>query len=422
MKIAIVHPSLAVRGGAENVVVWMARELSRRGHGVTVFTSAYDDRFFGRRDAQAFTLVTMNLGGYEVDPLKFVRAGWRLRQVLEGFDWVNPHNFPAYHWAYLAARFNRAIGPIVWFCEEPVRRFYPEVCNPRLMALQRAGSNPEASPPQWHRRTARLRDAALSWQWRVGKAMDRRIVPKLQLILTNSEFIANQVRTIFGVEATACLLGIPVDRIQQHTPTPHAGPRGQYLLTVSRLHPEKNIDNVLQAVKILRDRGSLLFDRYIIVGDGPLRSALEHSARRLGIGEIVEFTGFVSTEGLDALYHDALLVVYLPLDETFGLVFPEAGFHKKAVIGPNHGGPVEIVRDGVTGLQVDPLDPAAIADVIERCLQDRVLLARLGEQGYSYVASELTIGRFADRFETLLHHYRGAPSGGRRPGTDADRR
>lgn len=95
MRIAIVHPSLAVKGGAESVVIWFVEELARRGHEVTVFTSDYDDVFFGAPATKPFSIVIQDLGGYEINPLKFIRAGWRLRHQLAGFDWVNPHNFPA---------------------------------------------------------------------------------------------------------------------------------------------------------------------------------------------------------------------------------------------------------------------------------------------------------------------------------------
>ena len=46
MDIAIVHPALDVKGGAENVVVWLASGLVRRGHRVRVITSRVDRRLF----------------------------------------------------------------------------------------------------------------------------------------------------------------------------------------------------------------------------------------------------------------------------------------------------------------------------------------------------------------------------------------
>src|SRR5713226_1126832 len=89
MKVAIVHPSLAVRGGAENVVIWLAHELHRRGHGVSVITTDYDDALHGARDALPFRVLTLPLGGYAMKPVAFVRAGWMLRRVLDGFDLIN---------------------------------------------------------------------------------------------------------------------------------------------------------------------------------------------------------------------------------------------------------------------------------------------------------------------------------------------
>ena len=398
MRVAIVHPSLGVKGGAENVVVWLAEELAHRGHAVTVFTSAYDEGYYGPRAGYQFRIVTLDLGGYNVDPTKFIAAGWRLRNSLTGFDWVNPHNFPAYHWVYWARRFNPRIGPVVWFCEEPVRHFYPEVCNPHLLKLNIRKPPP---PPRSRRLplAVRLRGRLDREKLTVARAMDLRVVPRLDRILANSEFIASQVRTIFRVPAQACLLGVPLVRNTSrtgHSSTPIAEP---YLLTVSRLHPEKNVDTVLEAITFLRTRGTLPFARYVVAGEGPLKDALAQRARDLGIADIVEFLGFVSDDDLARLYQHAALVIYVPLDETYGLVFPEAAFWRKAVIGPDHGGPAEIIRHGETGLQVDATDPRAIADSIAVCMRDPELRTRLGNAAYEYATAELTFAHFVDRFE-----------------------
>lgn len=404
MKIAILHPSLAVKGGAENVVIWLAAELARRGHRVTVFTTEYDDHFFGPRDQLPFSIVVRDLGGYDVNPVQFLKASWRLKGELAGFDWVNPHNFPAYHWAYIARILNPSVGPIVWFCEEPMRLFYPDVCNRHLLRLRGQGhERPVSGRPRWRRWVSDLRTWIHNWRWEVAKLLDRWVVPRLDAILTNSEFVAGQIRSIFRVEAVPCLLGIPLERFRPGPAVQMAPPRGRYLFTVSRLFPEKNLETVLEAIRILKDRGVLLFDRYIVAGDGPLKAELERRVKDLGLNGIVEFKGFVPEEDLADLYRQALLVIYLPLDETFGLVFPEAALWKKPVIGPNHGGPAEIVQDEVTGLQVDPTDPHAIAERIDYCLRNPSLLADFGEAGHRYATTELTISRFVDRFERLLH-------------------
>ncbi len=396
MKVAIVHPSLAVRGGAENVVMWLAHELHRRGHSVSVVTTDYDEGLYGPRNALSFQVLTFPLGGYTLDPTAFLRAGWRLRHVLAGFDWINPHNFPAYIWAYVARIANPRLGPIVWFCEEPVRGFYPEVCNPHVLALQRRNGVSADPRPRWRRRVSELRN----WRWELARVMDRCIVPRLRGVVANSEFIASEVRQIFGVPAAACHLGIPEDRFTHLADGPPS--EGPYLFTVSRLFPEKNLTTILAAVQLLRERGALPFRRYLIAGDGPLRAPLEATARAWGLGDVVEFTGAVSDARLATLYRHAALIIYLPLDETFGLVFLEAALLRRPVLGPDHGGPAEIVRHGVTGLQVDPLDPERIAEAIVEAFRDPHRLAAWGEEGHRLTMREYTFRRFVDRFDAAV--------------------
>jgi glycosyltransferase involved in cell wall biosynthesis len=398
-KIAIVHPSLAVRGGAENVVLWLAAELQRRGHAVTVIASDYDEMLFGPRETHPFRLQTLPLGGYGVDPLDFLRAGRLLREVLPGFDWINPHNFPAYLWTFAARAGNPRVGPIVWFCEEPMRWFYPEVCNPHMLELRRREEGMPDLRRSWRRSGSAVRHRVRHWRWEVARVLDRLVVPRLDGVIANSEFIAGQVRRIFGRPAQVCHLGIPTDRFPNTAPVETTG---RYLLTVSRLFPEKNIETILAAVRLLRDRGPLPFDHYVIVGDGPLRARLEARARELDLAGVVEFAGAVSEQELADLYRRAALVAYLPLDETFGLVFLEAALFRRPVLGPNHGGPAEVVRHGVTGLTVDPLNPARIAAAIEEAMTDRWRLDAWGAAGYDLVMREFTLSKFVDRFEAAV--------------------
>ena len=67
--------------------------------------------------------------------------------------------------------------------------------------------------------------------------------------------------------------------------------------------------------------------------------------------------------------------------EGFGIVYLEAGAYGKPVVAGNVGGALDAVRDGETGLLVDPLDPLAVAEAIATLLSDRELAGRLGEGG-----------------------------------------
>lgn len=405
MKIAIVHPSLAVRGGAEQVVLWLAEELSRRGYGVTIITTDFDARLYGPREGRPYAILTLPLGGYTYDPVQYLRAGWALRGVLEGFDCVNPHNFPAYVWVAVARALNPRIARTLWFCEEPVRWFYPQVCNRHMLELRRRkGEGVDRWPrwPRWRRTVSNFRQRLRNWRWGLARVMDRWAVRRLDRVLANSAFIAGQVQAIFGVPARPCLLGIPIHRFNGQGEVAQPLPPAPYVLTVTRLFPEKNVENILAALVVLREQGALPFRRYVIAGDGPLRSALETTAARWGLRDAVEFTGPVSDARLAALYRHASLVVYLPLDETFGLVFLEAALCKRAVLGPNHGGPTELIQHGVTGLQVDPLNPREIAQALVYSLSRPDLLRQYGEAGHQRTLQAFTFAHFVDRFEAEI--------------------
>jgi glycosyltransferase involved in cell wall biosynthesis len=70
--------------------------------------------------------------------------------------------------------------------------------------------------------------------------------------------------------------------------------------------------------------------------------------------------------------------------EPFGRVTVEAMMHGRAVIATNHGGTVELIEDGVTGMLVSPSDPQSLAAAIELLLADRALREKMGQAAASY--------------------------------------
>ena len=114
----------------------------------------------------------------------------------------------------------------------------------------------------------------------------------------------------------------------------------------------------------------------------------------------MKLLGFVSEEELSRLYRGAALIVYLSLDETYGLVFPEAAFYRKPVVGPNHGGPTELIIDGKTGVLVDPLSSRKIAQGIKKIMS--MDYQKMGENGYNNYFANLTFDKFLDRFLKII--------------------
>ncbi len=159
---------------------------------------------------------------------------------------------------------------------------------------------------------------------------------------------------------------------------------GPWLLTVARLVPHKGVDVTLEALaRLAPSRAGL---RYAVAGEGPDRERLEARAAELGVADRVRFLGAVPEDLLPGLYAAADLYVGLSREEGrevegFGISFVEASASGLPVVAGRAGGVPDAVRDGETGILVDPRDPGAAAAAIRRILEEPALGHRLGETG-----------------------------------------
>jgi phosphatidylinositol alpha-1,6-mannosyltransferase len=167
------------------------------------------------------------------------------------------------------------------------------------------------------------------------------------------------------------------------------------ILTVARLVKRKGHDVVLRAVSELKDSYRDLV--YVITGDGEYRENLVELARKLGIGDRVIFTGFVSNkEELQKLYKVCDIFIMPSREEGgdvegFGISFLEANLYGKPVIGGRSGGVGEAIVDGVTGFLVDPTDVTQIVEKLKILLDDPVLARKMGEEGRKRVLDEFNL-------------------------------
>lgn len=98
----------------------------------------------------------------------------------------------------------------------------------------------------------------------------------------------------------------------------------------------------------------------VVAGEG----ALYEELRRLA-GPTVQVVGGVSDVRLTGLYAAARALIYPVEDEDFGIVPVEAMQHGLPVIAHASGGPLETVRDGVTGVQFTELTEAGVRAAIQ---------------------------------------------------------
>jgi phosphatidylinositol alpha-1,6-mannosyltransferase len=159
---------------------------------------------------------------------------------------------------------------------------------------------------------------------------------------------------------------------------------GRWLLTVARLEWHKGIDTMIRALPAIR--AAHPDARYAVAGVGDRRPQLERLVAELGLGAAVRFLGAVPDEDLPGVYNAATLYVgpsrrHEGLAEGFGLSLVEASACGLAVVGGRSGGVPDAVRDGETGVLVDPDDPAAVAAAVNALLDDSERRAQLGAAG-----------------------------------------
>jgi glycosyltransferase involved in cell wall biosynthesis len=176
------------------------------------------------------------------------------------------------------------------------------------------------------------------------------------------------------------------------------------VLTVARLTKQKSIDTLVDALAILRERGSNA--RLKIIGDGPERAALEQQARDLCLQDRIEFLGALLQKDLPSQYAACAVFVLPSVREGMGLVLTEALLCGAPVIAANSGGVTDIVHDDKTGLLFPERDARALADTIEKLLNDRVLAVRLATNGAAWVRERFTRERVAAQFAEVYSRTR----------------
>lgn len=179
---------------------------------------------------------------------------------------------------------------------------------------------------------------------------------------------------------------------------------GFELLFVGRLVERKGVHYLLEALALLGKASGV---HLRVVGDGPMRPALESKAAGLGIGHRVVFDGLLGGDVLARRFAECdAFVLPAVADakgdvEGLGVVLIEALSYGKPVIASAAGGIVDIVRDGDTGLLVPPGDAAALASAIMRYVDDPQLAAKLAARGRAHVEREFSWPVITDRLIAL---------------------
>jgi glycosyltransferase involved in cell wall biosynthesis len=154
---------------------------------------------------------------------------------------------------------------------------------------------------------------------------------------------------------------------------------------VGRLSREKRVDVLLEACAICAGTG-LSFE-CVIVGDGPVRPALEAQSHRLSLADgRVTFLG--EQRDMMSVYHGSDICVLASDHEGTPNVLLEASACGLPVIATRVGGVPDAVDDGVTGVLVQPGDADALAEAMANLAVDTQLRRVMGQAGRAKMLRE----------------------------------
>ncbi len=347
-------------GGAQKVIAALAR--GRRSDARRTFIYSCHDGVQRREMEHAgatVRIISRHIARF--DPLWAVRLARAMRR--DRIDLVHTHLFGDSLHGYLGAQVAGGVPVVMTLHTRPEG----------LTGVQRRG----------YRWLLRRSSAAVACSRAVHRAF------------TGQGFAARRWFTIAnGLEPPAEEL--PAARRRELRTALGATPETVLIAAVGRLAAEKGYSHLIAALAEVRAGSDV---RLLLVGDGPLRNALETQARASDLGRRVTFTGVRSD--VPELLQAVDVVAFSSLWEGLPMVLLEAMAARRCIVTTDVPGILEAVRDGREALVVPVGNAGALAAALEQAVSDAGLRERLAATARRRFEAEFTAGAMVRAYEAV---------------------
>jgi colanic acid/amylovoran biosynthesis glycosyltransferase len=207
----------------------------------------------------------------------------------------------------------------------------------------------------------------------------------------------------FGFDDAKIVIHPPGVDVRRFAPAPKRENDGAVrLITVARLVRDKAIHLALRTIAAIRAARPDLAVRLRVVGDGPLRAALEAESSALGLTDTVTFSGPADHDEVRRALGESDLFLLPSVAETLSVAVLEAMACGLPVVATDVGGVSEIVS-GRTGRLVPAGDPAALAAAVLDLVEAGDQWPALAAAARGLVVRDYDIDVLNER---LVGHYR----------------
>ncbi len=245
----------------------------------------------------------------------------------------------------------------------------------------------------WNRRFS---DKALSYATTLYLAVSKAVA---EVVESDHNAARRPVRVLYNAFSPSRMDGEPLDMGAVY------GLKGAVIVSVCRYVPQKNLDLLVRALRILRDGGKDV--SLVLVGEGPERERLEALTRELGLGGHVVLAGFQRDV---APFYKAADIFAMPSDfEGFLIAMLEAMHCGLPSVVSRHVPLLEIASDAALVCRRDPAD---IAEKLGRILDDPALARSLSGAAKS-IAERHTMRSYAAELFSIYQDVVNAEKKGR---------
>ncbi len=367
MRLAVYHPWLKEKGGAEKVVLELAR---RSSHNVTVLTKYYepDETFPGFEDIDVHVL------GKNKEPKGFIDRLLRF-ELGAIFTKIPLNDFDALLVSTSGVGTSITIRnhsiPTISYTHTPLRTALPEF---------RASYRKDVSLPM-----KPVYELAVEFFSRLENISYR----FFDHVIANSKNTKGRVleRKLASEEDISVVN--PGADVENNEP----GSYENYFLYPTRFRRYKRQDLVIDAF----NQTNLDNFKLILAGSNQEEDYVEELKQKAG--ENIQIETDVSEERWSELYENAYTVLFAAENEDWGIVPVEAGSYGKPVISVNEGGPKESVKDGETGFLVDST-PEAFAEKMRYLVNNPEKTEEMGKKAREE-SKKYSWEKFAQQIDTL---------------------
>jgi len=166
--------------------------------------------------------------------------------------------------------------------------------------------------------------------------------------------------------------------------------------TIAELHPIKRLHRAIDAIAAVSRNYPKI--RYVIIGDGQLRTVLEQQVRDLGLTNHVFFTGNIHEAGRLLQAFDIFLLT--SKSEAFGYVLLEAGLASLPCVATEVGGIPDIILHEKTGMLIPPEQTTAITESLTKLIENPNLRTTYA-RAHAQRAQEFSIEKMTRETMTL---------------------